>query len=48
LIHLLVIGQDYGMSLAEAREMARARFGLSDEQFRGIEREGLQDDWAPL
>jgi hypothetical protein len=45
---LLVVGQDYGMSVAEARDMVRSRFDLDEEQVRHIEREGLQDGWAPL
>jgi hypothetical protein len=45
---LLVVGQDCGMSVPEAREMARSRFGLDDEQVCRIEQEGLQDGWPPL
>jgi hypothetical protein len=45
---LLVVGQDCGMSVVEAREMARSRFGLDDEQLRRIEQEGLDGNWPPL
>jgi hypothetical protein len=45
---LLVIGLDYGMSVAESRAMAGSWFGLNDEEVLRIEQEGLQALWAPL
>jgi hypothetical protein len=48
LFRLLVTAQDYGMSVAESREMAASRFGLDPELVRRIEQEGLEALWAPL
>jgi hypothetical protein len=45
---LLVVCQDYGMSVAEAREMIGRRYGLDEGQVRGLEREGLEAHWPPL
>jgi hypothetical protein len=40
MFRLLVVCQDYGMSVREAREMIGRRFGLDEQQVRGLEREG--------
>ena len=45
---LLVVAQDYSMSVAETREMARDLFGLVETQVVRIEQEGLDSDWPPL
>jgi hypothetical protein len=45
---LLVVAQDYAMSVAEAREMACDLFGLVESQVIRIEQEGLESDWPPL
>ena len=47
LFHLLVVAQDYAMSVAEAREMACDLFGLMETQVVQIEEEGLESDWPP-
>jgi hypothetical protein len=44
----LVDAQDQEMPVAESRcEIAR-RFGVTDEELREIEREGLENDWPPF
>ena len=48
LFHLLVIAQDYAMSVTEAREMACDLFGVMETQIVQIEEEGLDNDWPPL
>jgi len=48
LFQLLVVAQDYGMSVAEAREMACDLFGLEATHVVRIEQEGLENDWPPL
>jgi hypothetical protein len=48
LFRLLVVAQDYAMSVAEAREMACDLFGLMETQVVQIEEEGLESDWPPL
>ena len=45
---LLVVAQDYRMSVSEAREMACDLFGLVETQVARIEQEGLESDWPPL
>ena len=41
LFHLLVIAQDYAMTVTEAREMACNLFGLEETHVVRIEQEGL-------
>ena len=48
LFHLLVVGQDCGMSVAEAREMVCVLYGLVESQAIRIEHEGLETAWPPL
>jgi hypothetical protein len=48
LFRLLVIAQDYAMSVTEAREMACDLFGLEETHVVRIEQEGLERDWPPL
>ena len=48
LFRLLVIAQDFAMSVAEARQMACDLFGLAETQVVRIEQEGLDSDWPPL
>jgi hypothetical protein len=48
LFRLLVVAQDYSMSVAEAREMACDLFGLVETQVIRIEQEGLESDRPPL
>ena len=44
----LVDLQDHGQGVAASRQLIAERFGLSDEQVREIEREGLDRQWPPL
>jgi hypothetical protein len=44
----LVEAQDRGMSPAESRKSVRERFGVSEDQVRKIEQEGLDKEWPPL
>ncbi len=44
----LVEAQDRGAPVAESREQTAARFGLTAEQVRLIEREGMDNGWPPL
>lgn len=44
----LVEGQDSGLAVAKSREAVATRFGLSDQQVRRIEREGIEAEWPPL
>jgi hypothetical protein len=44
----LVEAQDGGASVAESRRLVVVRFGVSEEQVRRIEREGLDGGWPPL
>jgi hypothetical protein len=46
--HLLVFAQDLRMTVAASREMVAARHGLTLDQVRSIEREGLERGWPPL
>ena len=48
LFRLLVVAQDFAMSVAEAREMVCSLFGLEENQIIGIEEEGLDCNWPPL
>jgi hypothetical protein len=44
----LVDAQDHDMDVAKSRQHIAARFGISEEQVRSIEREGLDNGWPPL
>jgi hypothetical protein len=48
LFNLMVVAQDYAMSVAEAREMACKLFGLAETHVIRIEQEGLESHWPPL
>jgi hypothetical protein len=48
LFRLLVVAQDYSMSVSEAHEMACSLFGLVETQVVRIEQEGLETDRPPL
>jgi hypothetical protein len=48
LFHRLVLAQDYGMSVAEAREMLFHLYGVDETQVVRIEREGIENNWPPL
>lgn len=44
----LVEAQDSDQSVAQSRRSVARQFGISEEQVRRIEREGLDGDWPPL
>jgi hypothetical protein len=46
--HLLVLGQDMGMTVEASRRMVAEKFGLDEDQVRQIEREGRAARWPPL
>jgi hypothetical protein len=48
LFRLLVVAQDYAMTVPEARKMLCDLFGLMEAQVLRIEREGLDGKWPPL
>jgi hypothetical protein len=45
---VLVLAQDFQMTVPESRRMACERFGLTEGQVRAIEREGIRRKWPPL
>jgi len=44
----LVEAQDGGAAPAESRKVIAERFGLTEQDVRHIEREGLDKEWPPL
>lgn len=44
----LVEAQDREVGVAQSRELIAAQFGVSEDQVRQIEREGLDQQWPPL
>jgi hypothetical protein len=44
----LVEAQDTAMSVPASRKATAERFGLSEQQVRIIEQEGLDGEWPPL
>ena len=44
----LVEAQDKDLGVPQSREAVARRFGLSVEEVRQIEREGLDASWPPL
>jgi hypothetical protein len=44
----LVEAQDSRVGVPQSRKATAERFGLSEQQVRWIEREGLDGDWPPL
>jgi hypothetical protein len=44
----LVEAQDHDMTVAVSRSTVGERFGISNDQLRQIEREGLDRQWPPL
>jgi hypothetical protein len=39
---------DGGASVAESRKIIAGRFGVSEEQVRKVEEQGLEGGWPPL
>jgi hypothetical protein len=44
----LVDAQDQAMDVAQSRALITQRFGVSPNQLRRIEREGIEGQWPPL
>jgi hypothetical protein len=44
----LVEAQDSEMSVADSRRAVAERFGLTETEVRGLEREGIESQWPPL
>jgi hypothetical protein len=44
----VVDAQDHDLSVAESRKLVAERFGITVEQLRAIENEGLKQQWPPL
>jgi hypothetical protein len=44
----LVAAQDDGLGVAAARDLVASRYGVSVEQVKAIEAEGLAGGWPPL
>jgi hypothetical protein len=44
----LVDAQDHEMTVAQSRQFIAERFGVTEDQVRQIEREGLDRLWPPL
>jgi hypothetical protein len=45
---ILVVAQDNGASVAESRAIVAKRFGVTEQQIRRVEQEGLDNQWPPL
>jgi hypothetical protein len=44
----LVEAQDQAVSVAQSRALVAERFGVTEDQIRRIEQEGLDRQWPPL
>jgi len=44
----LVDAQDHEIDVANSRTLMVQRFGVSENQVRQIEREGMENQWPPL
>jgi len=44
----LVETQDQDVGVARSRQLVANRFGVSEEQVKRIEQEGLDNEWPPL
>ena len=44
----LVETQDQDVGVARSRQLVANRFGVSEEQVKRIEQEGLDREWPPL
>jgi DNA-directed RNA polymerase sigma subunit (sigma70/sigma32) len=44
----LVEAQDQGIAVAQSRKEIAERFGVTENQVRQVEREGIDNDWPPL
>ena len=44
----LVEAQDQDLGVARSRKLVAQRFGVSEQQVRQIEQEGIDQEWPPL
>ena len=44
----LVDAQDQEMNVSQSRQLIAEKFGVTEDQIRQIEREGLEGQWPPL
>jgi hypothetical protein len=44
----LVDAQDHAMGVADSRKAVAQKFGITEDQVRRIEKEGLANEWPPL
>jgi hypothetical protein len=44
----LVEAQDGDMTVEQSREAVAERYGITEQQLRRVEREGLDGHWPPL
>lgn len=44
----LLDAQDAGQSVSESRAAVAGQFGVSEEQVKEVEREGIDQQWPPL
>jgi DNA-directed RNA polymerase sigma subunit (sigma70/sigma32) len=44
----LLDAQDAGASVRESRAAVAGQFGVSEEQVKQIEQEGVENEWPPL
>lgn len=44
----LVETQDQAVGVARSRQLVASRFGVSEEQIKCIENEGIDHEWPPL
>jgi hypothetical protein len=44
----LVDAQDHEMSVSQSRKLVAEQFGVTENEVRHIEREGLERKWPPL
>ena len=44
----LVDAQDHAMGVADSRKAMAQKFGITEDQVRRIEKEGLANEWPPL
>lgn len=44
----LVQTQDQEVGVARSRQLVATRFGVSEDQIRRIEQEGIDHEWPPL
>jgi hypothetical protein len=44
----LVTAQDQDVNVTESRKLIAHRYGVTEEDVRKIEREGIENNWPPL